>query len=77
MLILSVVALVIITVCGALLLHITSGSNVIDSVYWAVVTLTTVGFGDLVPQEEPVLFGMYEPLPTALAFKLVILYQTL
>jgi len=44
--------IIIIIIAGASFVHYFEGWNWIDSVYWATTTISTIGYGDLVPQLE-------------------------
>ena len=41
----GVLLMIALTALGAVLLHWTEGTSAIDSTYWAISTLSTVGYG--------------------------------
>jgi hypothetical protein len=47
-----VVALVVIVTVGVVFYSVTEGWSIIDSFYFTVIALSTIGFGDLVPSSE-------------------------
>ena len=47
-----IIIAVLILAAGTTFYHFAEGWNVLDSLYFSVTTLTTVGFGDLVPKTE-------------------------
>jgi len=49
-LIISTVALIFVIGLGAGMVHVTEGFDLLDSIYWSVVTCSTVGYGDLAPK---------------------------
>jgi hypothetical protein len=47
---------------GATMLHITDGAegkSWLDCVYWSITTVSTVGFGDIVPSHQRVTFACF------------------
>eukprot|EP01101_Sappina_pedata_P007656 TRINITY_DN4092_c0_g1_i1.p1 TRINITY_DN4092_c0_g1~~TRINITY_DN4092_c0_g1_i1.p1 ORF type:complete len:217 (-),score=47.81 TRINITY_DN4092_c0_g1_i1:346-996(-) len=59
--------LFIVFLCGSTGFHVLEGWSYLDSVYFSIVTLTTLGYGDFTPTEDRsrMLFYLYTPLGLA------------
>jgi hypothetical protein len=55
----GVVVLVILVAAGSILLHYTEHVDWFDCVYWTLTTLSTVGYGDIVPKNHKVVFALF------------------
>lgn len=55
----GVVVLLILVAAGSILLHYTEHVDWFDCVYWTLTTLSTVGYGDIVPKNHKVLFALF------------------
>jgi general stress protein CsbA len=51
--------LIVLLTAGAVLLHYTEGTDWLDCMYWSLTTLSTVGYGDIVPHDHKGLFASF------------------
>jgi voltage-gated potassium channel Kch len=64
--------LALIALC-AVLVHLEEGWSWIDSFYFAIVSITTVGYGDLVPRQEATRLFLIFYLPLGIGVALTVL----
>ncbi len=73
MVVLGVSALIGLIALGAIFVHPEEGWGWIDSFYFAIVSITTVGYGDLIPRQEATKLFLIFYLPIGIGVALTVL----